>query len=133
VYYRFTINYLLFTILYSTIQYFSMHFLTRLIISAFALLLVARTIPGIHLDGLYPALISAFILGVVNAFIRPILIILTLPVTVLTLGVFIFVINAGLFLFVASFVEGFTVDGFLPALFGSIVVSVISSIVHKFV
>lgn len=110
-----------------------MHFITRLVISAFALLLVAEVVPGISIDGLYPALISALLLGVVNALIRPVLVILTLPITIVTLGIFIFVINAALFLFVASFVEGFEVSGFIPALVGSVLVSIISSIVHKFV
>lgn len=109
-----------------------MHFIFRLIISAFALILTARLIPGIHVDGLYSAIIAALILGIVNAIIRPLIILLTLPVTALSLGLFIFVINAGLFLFVASFVDGFTVDGFFSALLGSIVMSIVSSIVHKF-
>ena len=110
-----------------------MHFIIRLIVSAFALLLVAHLVPGITITGLYPALIAAFFLGLLNAVIRPILIILTLPITILTLGIFIFIINATLFLFVSSFVDGFYVAGLLPALIGSILVSIVSSIVHKFV
>ena len=110
-----------------------MKILARIIITAFALLLVARFVPGITVDGLYPALIAALILGILNVIVRPILVILTFPITIVTLGLFIFVINAFLFLFVASFVDGFAVSGFWTALFGSIVVSVISSIVNKFV
>jgi putative membrane protein len=72
------------------------------------------------------ALLVAVILGLLNAVVRPILVILTLPVTLLTLGLFIFVINALLFQFVASFVKGFDVAGFWPAFWGSIVYSLIS-------
>lgn len=110
-----------------------MHFLIRLIISAFALLLVAKLVPGITIDGLYPALIAALLLGLLNAVVRPILVILTLPITIVTLGIFIFIINASLFLFVASFVDGFSVANLWVALIGSIFVSIISSITHKLV
>lgn len=110
-----------------------MRFLIRLIISAFALLLVDKLFVDITIDGLYPAIIAAFFLGLLNAVVRPILVVLTLPITIVTLGLFIFIINAALFLFVASFVQGFEVANLWVALLGSIVVSIISSIVHKFV
>ena len=110
-----------------------MKFIARLLIVALALVLVTYIVPGIVVSGFYPAVISAFILGILNAIVRPILVILTLPVTILTLGLFIFVINAGLFLFVASFVDGFSVSGFWSALAGSIIVSIISSIANKLV
>jgi len=110
-----------------------MFFIIRLIVSAFALLLVAHFVPGIEISGLYPAVVSALVLGLLNAIVRPILVVLTLPITIVTLGIFIFIINAALFLFVASFVEGFTVDSFWIALVGSILVSVINSIVNKFI
>jgi putative membrane protein len=109
-----------------------MHFITRLVILTFALLLTDTIIPGIEITGLYPAIIAALLLGVLNAIVRPILVILTLPITILTLGVFIFVINAFLFMFVASFVDGFEVANLLTALVGSVLVSIVSSIVHKF-
>jgi putative membrane protein len=105
--------------------------LTRLIVTAFALILVAEFIPGIEVDSVLTALIAALVLGVLNAFVRPILVILTLPITLLTLGLFIFVLNAFLFWGVASFLDGFTVSGFWPALFGSIIVSIVSAIVNK--
>jgi putative membrane protein len=110
-----------------------MKFIARLLITALALILVTYIIPGIVVSGFYPAIIAAFILGIMNAIVRPILVILTLPITILTLGIFIFVINASIFLFVASFVDGFSVSGFVPALLGSILVSIISGIMHKFV
>jgi putative membrane protein len=110
-----------------------MLFITRLIVSAFALLLVAHFVPGIELTGLYPAIIAALVLGLLNAIVRPVLVILTLPITIVTLGIFIFVINATLFMFVASFVDGFVVSSIWTALVGSILVSAVSGIVNKVV
>jgi len=110
-----------------------MKFILRLVLTASALLLVTYIVPGIAVDGVYTALIAALFLGILNAVIRPILVILTLPITILTLGVFIFVINAGIFIFVASFVDGFHVSSFWSAFFGSILVSFISSLAHRFV
>ena len=107
--------------------------LTRILITAFALLLVAELVPGITVTGIYPALIAAVFLGVLNGLVRPILVVLTLPVTLLTLGLFIFCINAFLFWFVASFVDGFSVSGFWTALLGSICVSIVSGIVNKWI
>lgn len=112
--------------------YAFMKLIAKIIIGALALLFVAQVVPGIVVENFYIALIAAVILGILNAVVRPILIVLTLPVTILTLGLFIFVINALLFLFVASFVDGFAVDGFLAALFGSLIVSVISLIANYF-
>jgi len=110
-----------------------MKVIAHVLITAFALLLVAHFVPGIVVEGLYTAIIAAVILGVLNLIVRPILVFLTLPITILTLGLFMFVINAALFLFVASFVEGFEVAGFLTALLGSLIVSVISAIGNKLV
>lgn len=102
------------------------HFLVRLVVTAAALMLVAYLMPGIDVTGWQPALIAAFLLGIANAIVRPILIVLTLPITILTLGLFIFVINAALFLWIAEFVDGFHVASFLHALIGSILVSLVS-------
>jgi putative membrane protein len=108
-----------------------MKIIIHIVVTALALLLVANFVPGISVSSFYVACIVALILGLLNIFVKPILIILTLPVTLLTLGLFIFVINAGLFMFAASFVEGFTVTGFFPALVGSILTSVVSTIALK--
>ena len=89
-------------------------------------MLVAYIVPGFHVDSFYAALIVALVLGIVNAIIKPILVVLTLPITVLTLGLFTFVINAILILFVATIVKGFTVDGFVPALFGGLIIWIFS-------
>jgi putative membrane protein len=91
-------------------------------------MLVAYVYSGVQVTGLFPALIAALLLGLVNAVIRPILVILTLPVTLVTLGLFIFVINALLFWFVAEIVKGFSVAGFMAALIGSLMYSVITLI-----
>ncbi len=100
--------------------------LARWILNAAALLLVAYLYPGVQLQGFGPALVAALVLGLVNAVIRPILVLLTLPVTLLTLGLFLFVINALLFWLVADVVHGFAVSGFAAALVGSILYSLIT-------
>ena len=109
-----------------------MSLLIRWFINALALMLVAYLYSGVQVNGiieaLIAALIAALVLGLVNALIRPILVVLTLPVTILTLGLFIFVINAFLFWFVAEVVKGFTVSGFIGALIGSLMFSVITII-----
>src|SRR5947209_14124069 len=96
------------------------------LINAVALFALPYLLPSIHVQSFGAALIAALLLGLVNTLIRPLLVLLTLPVTVLTLGLFIFVINGLLFWFVASFVEGFSVAGFWSAFFGAIVYTLIS-------
>ena len=103
-----------------------MRLLAVWIINAASLFLVGNVISGIELGGFGSAMIAALVLGLVNTLIRPILVILTLPVTLLTLGLFIFIINALLFLFVGNLLSGFVVQGFGAALLGSILYSVIS-------
>ncbi len=105
-----------------------MSIIFRWFINALALMLVAYLYPGVQVAGMFEALIAALVLGLVNALIRPVLVLLTLPVTVLTLGLFIFVINAFLFWFVAEIVKGFTVNGFMAALIGSVLFSIITII-----
>ena len=100
--------------------------LARWIVNAAALLLVAYLYDGVQVTSFGAALIAALVLGLVNAVVRPILVILTLPVTILTLGLFLFVINALLFWFVAEVVHGFAVSGFVAALVGSLLYSVIT-------
>src|SRR5439155_21233784 len=82
------------------------------LINALALLALPYLVPSVQVDSFYTALVAALLLGLVNTLIRPLIVLLTLPVTVLTLGLFMFVINGLLFWFVASFVEGFSVGGF---------------------
>src|SRR5436189_5731073 len=103
-----------------------MRLLLAWLINTVALLALPYLMSSIQVDSFATALIAALILGLINTFIRPILILLTLPATMLTLGLFIFVINGVLFWLVGSFVEGFHVAGFWSALFGAIVYSIIS-------
>lgn len=96
------------------------------LINALALIAVAYLMPSVTVVSFWTALVAALILGLVNAVIRPVLILLTLPVSVLTLGIFILVINGLLFWFVGSFVEGFRVEGFWAGFFGAILFSLVS-------
>jgi putative membrane protein len=96
------------------------------IINALSLLALPYIVSGIRVEGIYTALIVALLLGLVNAVARPVLILFTLPLTILTLGLFILVINGLLFWFVASFVDGFVVSGFWPAVLGALAYSIIS-------
>lgn len=107
--------------------------ISRILVTALALLITAYVVPGIAVDGIYIAIITALVLGALNLIVRPILVFLTLPITILTLGLFMFVINAAIFLFVASFIDGFAVDGFLSALIGSLMISVVSGIGNKLI
>lgn len=110
-----------------------MKIILKILIGALALLVAAYYVPGVSIDGFYIAAIAAVILGVLNFIARPILIILTLPITLLTLGLFIFIINAALFAFAASFIQGFSVDGFWAALLGSLLVSIVTTIGNKLI
>lgn len=101
------------------------------IISALLLILVAYLVPGITVASFFSALIAALVLGLANALVRPILILFTLPINILTLGLFTLVINALMFLLVSSIVKGFNVDGFWPAFWGALVMSLISWIVDS--
>lgn len=103
----------------------------RWILFALALLFTAWIVPGISFANFQTALLAAFVMGLVNIFIRPIILIFTLPLNLLTLGLFTFVINALMFLLVAKIVAGFMITGFLAALLGSIVLSVISIFINK--
>ena len=96
------------------------------LIHTLALLGVAYLLPGVQVASFGAALVAALVLGLVNTVIRPILVLLTLPATILTLGLFIFVINGLLFWFVGSFIQGFVVAGFWWGVLGAIVYSIIS-------
>ena len=98
------------------------------LINALSLLAVPYVLPSVSVDSFYVALLTALLLGLLNTLIRPLLVLGTLPITILTLGLFTLVINGFLFWFVASFVEGFRVGGFWSAFWGAIVYSLISSV-----
>jgi putative membrane protein len=110
-----------------------MGFLIRLILNALALLIVSTVIPGIEVQGLFSALAAAFFLGVVNAVVRPVILILTLPLTIITLGLFIPLLNAALLKLVSFMIPGFEVHGFWSAVFGAILISLISGLLNLFI
>lgn len=103
----------------------------KVIITAGSLLLVARFIPGVTVDSFTTAVIAALILGILNLTVKPILTILTLPITLITFGLFAFVLNAFMFALSAYILPGFTVAGFIPALIGSFIVTLVSTVVYR--
>ncbi len=107
-----------------------MKLLLRWIINALALLLLTELLAGFHVDTFYHAIIAALVLGLINAVIRPILIILTLPVNIITLGLFTFVVNACMILLMATIVKGVEIEGFWTALAGAIVLWAVSVITN---
>lgn len=109
-----------------------MSILINWLISAITILIAAYLLPGVHVATFTAALVTAVVLGIINLFIKPLLIILTLPITILTLGLFTLVINAVLILLASSIVPGFTVDGFWWALIFSIVLSIINSFANHY-
>ena len=107
-----------------------MNLLIKILVTAGLVLLIANFMPGVHVAGFTTALIVAMVLGLLNIFIKPIIIIFTFPVTILTLGLFLLVINAIIILLCANIVGGFAIDSFWTALFFSIVLSLLQSIMN---
>lgn len=110
-----------------------MGFLLRLVVNAAALWVAAQLVPGIVVTGLTPLLLAALVLGLINAIVRPVLVILTLPLTLVTLGLFIFVLNAFCLWLTSRIVPGFDVQTFGAALLGALVVSIVSWALTAFV
>ncbi len=111
-----------------------MPFIVRMGANAIAILLIAYLLPNVvTADGVLAALAAAFVLGLVNAVIRPVFVLLTLPLTVVTLGLFLLVVNGLLLWLVAAIVPGFHVNGFLGAVAGSVLISVVSWILTRVV
>lgn len=103
-----------------------MRFLVRLFLNGVAILVAAYFVPGLDIDDASSALIAGAILGLVNAVVRPVLFILTLPITFVTLGLFIFVLNAACLWLTAALVPGFRISGWIPAIVGALLVTVVS-------
>ena len=103
------------------------------VLNALALYIVARILPGIHLSDFGSALVAVVIIGLVNVLIKPILFLLTLPVTFITFGLFAFVLNALMLMLASSLTPGFKIDGFGTALLGSILLSLVTTILHSLV
>jgi putative membrane protein len=103
--------------------------IVRWLLLAAALLLVAQIYPGVQVAGFGSAMIAALVIGLFNALVRPILVLLTLPVTIITLGLFLFVINALMFYFAAAVLASFHVDGFVAAVVGSLLYSLCALVI----
>lgn len=106
------------------------HFLLTWLLAAVSLVITAYVVPGFLIKSFVAALVAAVILGLVNAIIRPILVVLTLPITIVTLGLFLFIVNALTIWLAGSITPGFIVTGFVPALIGSIVLTIVSSVLN---
>ena len=103
-----------------------LHFLLRAVFAAFGLAIASRLVPGVTYDAPMTLFLAALLLGVVNALLRPLLVILTLPITVLTFGLFLLVINAAMILLVSRILPGFQVAGFIPGLLVAIITGLTS-------
>jgi putative membrane protein len=108
-----------------------MKLLANWLLSAAALLVVAQIYSGVEVNSFSAALIAALVIGLLNSIVRPILVVLTLPVTVLTLGLFLFVINALMFWWAASLLDGFQVQGFTAALIGSLLYTLLGVVIES--
>ena len=110
-----------------------MNYILKILLTAVAVLVIAYLLPGVDVDDYGTAIWVAFIVGFLFSILKPILVILTLPVTILTLGLFLFVINAALILLANHWIDGFSVSGFWTALLFSILLSFFESILHKLI
>ena len=110
-----------------------MRLLLHWVLSAIALLIVSRIVPGFHVQGLIPALIAALVIGLLNATVGLLLKIITFPLTILTLGLFLLVINGGMIIVAANFVPGFRVYGFAPAFWGAVVLALLGMVIKAVV
>lgn len=108
-----------------------MQIILALVLNALALIVTAYIVPGIAVANFTTALLAAIVLGVVNTFIKPILSFITAPLTVVTLGLFTFVINAVVLFIVSAVVPGVTVDGWVPAILGAIVLSIVATVLNS--
>ena len=107
-----------------------MNLLIRLLISSIIVFVLAYFLPGVHVADMSTALLVAVVLGLLNTFLKPILVILTIPVTILTLGLFLLVINAFIIMLCAYFINEFTVDGFITALIFSVLLAISQSVLY---
>jgi len=103
-----------------------MNFLIKILVSALAVILTSYLLPGVHIESLLSAILVAIVLAVLNSILKPILVILTIPITIVTFGLFLLVINAIIILIAGYFISGFIVDGFWWALIFSIILTFIS-------
>jgi len=109
-----------------------MQAIINLVLSALAVIISAYILPGVKVDNFLTAIVVAIVLGIINAIIKPILVILTLPINIVTLGLFTFVINGIVILLVSAIVPGFRVDGFVWAILFSLVLSIVNGVLSLF-
>ena len=110
-----------------------MALLLQWLLSAIALILVSKIVPGFHVLGLWPALVASLVIGLLNATVGFVLKIITFPLSILTLGIFLLVINAIMILVAAAVVPGFKVNGFAPAFWGAIVLAILGMLIRALV
>ncbi|WP_096190225.1 phage holin family protein [Evansella halocellulosilytica] len=111
-----------------------MSWIIQIVVNAVVLLIISHFFNGFHVEGMTAALLASFILALVNLIVKPILVVLTLPITVLTLGLFLFVINAITLMLTSIFMGGsFTIDGFGVAIVAAIIFAILSALIHSFI
>jgi putative membrane protein len=110
-----------------------MKLIIKIALGAGALLVISNLVPGVYVESYTVAIIAALVLGLLNALVRPLVVLLTFPITILTLGLFLLVINAFFFTLAANFVPGFSVSGFVPAVTGAIVMSIAGFFIQRIV
>lgn len=107
--------------------------LAKWVLSALSLYIVARILPGVTLSDFGSALMASIIIGLVNTLVKPLFVLLTLPISIITLGLFLLFINAFMLMLAGSLTPGFKIDGFSTAFVGSILLSIVSAILHSFI
>lgn len=108
-----------------------MNFIMRIVVTSIVAFGLSYILSGVHIDTFWTAIVLAVVLAVLNAIVKPILIIITFPITIVTLGLFLFVINALIILLADNFIKGFNVDGFWWALLFSLLLSIVTSVLYK--
>jgi putative membrane protein len=103
-----------------------MRIIINILLSALAVVIGAYLLPGVHIDNFWDAIIVAIVISLINNFVRPVLVILTIPITIFSFGLFLFVIDAVLIMFAGNIIKGFQIDGFWPALLFSIILSILT-------
>ena len=110
-----------------------MNYVLKILLTAIVVVILSKIIPGVHVNTYTTAIWVAFVIGILNSFLKPILVFLTLPATIITLGLFLFVINAGLILLANNWIDDFQVSGFWTALLFSILLSFFESLLYKLI
>jgi len=105
----------------------------RMLVAMLGLFLASKILPGVRIEGTGTFVLAALLLGLVNGVVRPIAFVLTLPITIITLGLFLFILNAAMFGLVAAFLDNFSVAGFWSALFGAIIVGITSTVASWYI